>query len=451
MPNPLSSLLRRGAIDTLVQIAATTGVRMALVLSIFVLAAFVSPSEIGVFDLFVVTSSILLIFMTLGLDSALAIVSGTQCLEEQARYLWLSLLIASGLIIFLYFPMHAGLALTGQQYFFGTHSFSIAYFYAAANGLMTLIFAFYRWLGKAVIASIIIVASNILGFIAAFLSFAIFRTIDSFTQGLLLGSFFGLVASLFYVTKTTGSPSILWQMQGGGAALRMLVRMAWPFGVASAALIGRRAIDRGVILAIGTPTLLGSYALVSRSGELLSFFLSLPALGFAPIILREYSTETGQKLARLLYSSYVAAMIAIVLITTILWQIFGAKLLPSSAHDISSLTLPLLVANLFFGETTLAGFGFVIAKRTLGIGIISIVFVVVNLATAVPLLYVGYKMEAVAAGFLTGSLVHSSLLIFMSERHVRFGYPLGLILLLKIGLFAIGIYLLFSPMARLGG
>ena len=91
MTQAVAGLLKKGAIDTLLQVAATTGVRFALILAIFILARFVSNAEIATYDLFVVASSILLILLTVGLDSGLVVVAGTEDVQERAAYLWLSL------------------------------------------------------------------------------------------------------------------------------------------------------------------------------------------------------------------------------------------------------------------------------------------------------------------------------------------------------------------------
>ena len=168
----VAALLKKGIVDTALQVFATTGVRFALVLAIFVLSRFVSDAEIATYDLFVVASSILLILLTFGLDSGLAIVAQTDDEAERANYLWLALAICAGLALLLYFPLKYGSASLGLGELFDTRIFTAAYFYAVGNAIMLLLFSYYRWLGKARSASLIIIAANIVGFASGAIAFA---------------------------------------------------------------------------------------------------------------------------------------------------------------------------------------------------------------------------------------------------------------------------------------
>lgn len=71
----LRHLLRQGIGDSLIQIAATTMVRLGLVLSLLVLAPLVALEETGQFDLFIVGATFVQLAMTVGMDSGLAIVN----------------------------------------------------------------------------------------------------------------------------------------------------------------------------------------------------------------------------------------------------------------------------------------------------------------------------------------------------------------------------------------
>jgi O-antigen/teichoic acid export membrane protein len=437
-------LLKKGLLDTLLQVAATTGVRFLLVAAIFVLSGFVSDAEIASYDLFVVASSILLILLTLGLDSGLATVAAIDDAGEQLAYLWVSLALCLLLTTALYLPLRFGSGALGLASLFDVRVFTAAYGYAAANAVMTLLFSYNRWLGKAVSASIIILVSNLISFAAAGIAFAAYGSVTAFIHGLLAGSVVGIGLVLVYLSVTAPIPDSIRQAAYFKRVAVDLVRLSWPFGVASFALIARRAIDRALILAIGLSGLLGAYALVSRTGEVAAFFCALPAMGLAPIVVREYDSAGGQRVARILYMGYLALTALILGCAAALWFHYGASLFPENARSAATVFLAMLAANLFFTETTVAGFGFIIVQRTWLVAALSLLFILVNLAVAVPLAWLGQGLEAVAAGYLLASLAHSSLMIYLSERKVKFGYPLMLINMVKLMITLGLLYMMFG-------
>ena len=428
MASGVAALLKKGIVDTALQVFATTGVRFALVLAIFVLSRFVSNAEIATYDLFVVASSILLILLTFGLDSGLAIVTQTGDETERANYLWLALGICTGLALILYLPLKYGAASLGLGDLFDARIFTAAYLYAIGNAIMLLLFSYYRWLGNARVASLIIIAANVIGFACAAVAFASALTVNAFVNGLLVGNLVGVGAAILFVFKRIPFPHHVLGSGGWRRHTGTLFSMSWPFGVASLLLIARRAVDRMIIISTGLAALLGAYALVSRSGEVAAFFLALPALGFAPIVIRDHLTDAGQKVARYLYVGYFALSVLIVFVGVALWFVFGDTLFPENVRDAAPVFLALLAGNLMFTETTVAGFGFVIVQRTWVVAALSVLFITVNLAVALPLSMAGFGLEAVAAGYLVASYIHSSLFIHLSEKRARFGYPLGVIM-----------------------
>jgi O-antigen/teichoic acid export membrane protein len=447
MASGVAALLKKGIVDTALQVFATTGVRFALVLAIFVLSRFVSNDEIATYDLFVVASSILLILLTFGLDSGLAIVTQTDDEAERANYLWLALGICAGLALTLYLPLKYGAASLGLGDLFDARIFTAAYLYAIGNAIMMLLFSYYRWLGNARTASLIIIVANVVGFACAAVAFASAMTVDAFVNGLLVGNLLGVGAAILFAFRRIPFPHDLLGSSGLRRYTRTLFSMSWPFGVASLLLIARRAVDRMIIISTGLASLLGAYALVSRSGEVAAFFLALPALGFAPIIIRDHLTDAGQKIARYLYAGYFALSVLIVFAGVALWLVFGDTLFPENVRDAAPVFLALLAGNLMFTETTVAGFGFVIVQRTWVVAALSVLFIAVNLAVAVPLSMAGLGLEAVAAGYLVASYLHSSLFIHWSEKHARFGYPLRVILAIKSAFVLVILAILYAGIA----
>lgn len=443
MTSGVTALLKKGFFDTALQVFATTGVRFALVFAIFVLARFVSNDEIATYDLFVVASSILLILLTCGLDSGLAIVTQTNDETDRAAYLWLSLGMCLALAIILYLPLRYGAKSLGLESMFDARIFTAAYLYAVGNSMMLLLFSYYRWLGNARLASLIIILANIIGFMCAAFAFVAESTILAFVNGLLIGNFLGAAAAIGFVLRRVKFPSDVLNSSGWRHFAFTLISMSWPFGVASLLLIARRAVDRAIIVSTGIAALLGAYALVSRSGEVAAFLFALPAMGFAPIIIRDHATEAGQKVARGLYLGYLILCALGMFFGAMLWLTFGNSLFPENMHAAAPVFLALLAGNLMFTETTVAGFGFVIVQRTWLVAALSLLFIVVNVAVAIPLSMVGYGLEGVASGYLLASFVHSSIMIILSEKYVLFGYPMRTIVSIKSAVTVIILILLF--------
>ncbi len=443
VPGAVAALLRRGLVDTALQVAATVGTRFLLILAIFVLARFVGTDEIATYDLFIVATSLLLIVMTFGLDSALAIVATETDEESRHAAIWTSILMTVVLFVSLYWPLRLASQVPQLQSLLPPKVFNAAYLYAGGSALMTLVFAYFRWLGKALAASAVITVANVVGVTAGAIWFAKTGTIDGFISGLLLGSAIGTAAVLWIISRHAPLLPVLRKHGGLTALSARLANLAWPFGIASLLLIARRAVDRGILIGAGGASALGSYALVSRAGETGAFFLALPAMGVAPIILARHREAEGQHVARLLYGGYLLLSLAVVAVVVVIVR-FGQGLVPPAAVAALPALAALTVGNLFFTESTVAGFGFVINGRTSAIAWLSLLFIAVMVAVAWPLSRAFGPLIGVSAGFVIAAFVHSSLFIWLSERVVTFGYPLKLIVALKLVVLGLSLYLLFA-------
>lgn len=438
--NPgLSSLIKKGFLDTALQLLATTGVRMALVLALFLIRPYVSRNDIATYDLFIVASSILTIVLMPGLDSALALVAGSES-EEHERLLWAALGTSLIIALTLYLPYR--FMASRFSYLIDSSISNYAYVYSAATACMTIVFSYFRWLTKAFIASTIIVCSNAIGFIAATVGFFNHRTIGSFVQGLLVGSIIGVIGTFIYLLSALGNPVGMGSYFDYRHYATKLMRIGWPFGIASLALIARRAVDRAIIVGFGLAALLGPYAVLSRAGEIAAFAFAIPAMGFAPIILHNWQHENGKRTARYLYHGFLIVALAVVGLAAIATMTKVINQFPADVQNASTVFLAILVGNIFFTETTVAGFGFVIVGRTWTVASLSALFLVVFIGVAIPLAMHGYALSAIAAAFLIASLIHSSTFVYLSERQVRFGYAMRAILTTKTILSALILTLL---------
>jgi len=444
-PGGLGTLLRKGALDSLLQVAATALVRLGLVVAVLVIAPFVSLEELGRFDLFVVGSSFALLAVTLGMDSGLALAArspsqaGRRALLIVALAMLLALAVLWGL---------GGLALwwvtsslsptswgvppeTSKTWAFA----GLTLIYGTLNGALVLIFNWFRWQGRAVTASLILIAANIVGFASAALAFALTRQIDSFVIGLIGGAGLGVLGGIVYLVRHEGAGRAdLRRLMRDGRAWRIgarLMAMSLPYVMASLALIARRFIDRGYVLTLGDPALLGAYAIVARAAELVGFAFALPGMGFPPLIVARQGQAAAARLARLLYSAYVGASLAAVALVSYLGPLWLARQSAEIDAGIADLLLPILAGTLFLGELSIAGFGYVIAQKPRLYSRLSLAFPVLYLILVLGLSAAGWGLAALGWGFALASFVFSVAAIQGSEVLVRFGYPMVLIWILK--------------------
>ena len=443
-PAGLRRLLRRGARDTLLQTAATTLVRLGLALAVLGLAPFVSLAELGRFDLFVVGSSFALLAVTLGIDSGLAIVTSRHSaagrravlLAALATSMAAALAWAAGLAVVL--PMVPDLERETRMLAWATLA------YGALNGALTLIFSWFRWQGRAVSASLILIAAHAAGFVCAALSFARIGTILGFVGGLIAGAALGVAGCLLHLARTEGLGRADLRLVRQGWRLRRVVAtilgVSLPYVAASVALLLRRAIDRSYLLALGDPALLGAYAIVARLAELAGFAFSLPALGLAPILVARHREAGTLRLARLVYGSYVLA--SAILVTAAVSLAASIDLPRSLAGAAAAMSLlgPILAGTLFLGELSVAGFGYIVARRPIVYTVFSVGFLALYLSGVAALGMLGAGLQALGWGFASAAFIYSTAAIAMSERLVRYGYAIVPLTGIKMATLALALW-----------
>lgn len=430
----LRHLLRQGIGDSLIQIAATTMVRLGLVLSLLVLAPLVALEETGQFDLFIVGATFVQLAMTVGMDSGLAIVNQRRTLQMRRWYLIVSLTILSALALLFYSVVELALLMLTDL---SGHAalIRIGLGYGTLMGAMILIFSWFRWQSRARTASMLLVGANITSFAIAAVGFMLFGTINAFVSGLFLGSAGGVCLCLYYLIRHDGfSLSDLRDISDRKMLKPVaidLLRLSLPYLFASISLILRRLVDRAYILTLGDPKLIGAYAIVTRASETIAFALSMPSVGFAPILVARHREAPVQRLGRLMYTSYVIVAFLIVLAALFVSPQFFAATDDTAIAAIVPLATSIIAGTLFLGETSIAAFGYVLARKPALFTALSVAYIAGYAASIVVLSALGFGIAALGWSFVVTSLLFSTAAVTWSEKLACFGYPLTAILALK--------------------
>lgn len=440
----LGQMLRRGARDTLLQVAATTLVRLGFSLAVLALAPFVSLAELGRFDLFVVGSSLALLAVTLGMDSGLAIVTSRQTGAGRRAVLLaaLAMLTAATLAwvagLSLILPMLPWIDAEARILAGSTLA------YGALNAALTLIFNWFRWQGRAVTSSLILIAAHAAGFLCAVLAFVSSGTIIGFVGGLIAGAALGVAGCGLHLVRAEGLARAdlrlfrrVWRLRRIIAAL---LSVSLPYVAASVALLLRRAVDRSYILALGDPALLGAYAIVARLAELAGFAFSLPAIGLAPILVDRHREADARRLARLVYTGYVLASAVLVTLVVCVAPLVAWPQPIAGAAAAMTLLGPILAGTLFLGELAVAGFGYVISRRALTYTWFSVGFLVAYLSGVAALWTAGAGLQAIGWAFASAAFAYSTAAIAGSERLVRYGYALWPLTCVKLATLALALW-----------
>ena len=435
--------IRKGSVDSIFVVAATTLVRLGLVVSMMILAPWVGLESIAQYDLFIVGSSLILLMLTVGLDSGLSIVATYQARASRIVLLVAAVGITLGLSIALYFPT-VWVAGDINQQVMTSEMAIIMYCYAAGNAVTTVVFSYFRWLQNARAISVLILCANGFGFVLAATFFSARGDILAFVEGLLFGSIGSAVACSAYaiyreqiVPKTVYESLVSPRLT---VLAKKLISLSIPYVASSASLIARRVVDRAFLVGFGDPVILGTYALVARLAELVGFCVTLPATGFAPIFIGRCREVSVRKLASRFYTGYLGVSVFIAGAVWVALVIWGGAWFVSQTIELDETTyklvVPLLVGTLFLGETAVAGFGFVIARKPGVYTAISVAFPLMFIALLWLFSWLGQGVIAIGSSFSISAFLYSTITIVYSERLFPFRYPLAIILALKCTLLA---------------
>ncbi len=418
----MSNLLKKGVFDSVIQFLAISGSRIFLVASIPLFSIYFPSEDIIKVDFFLISSSLILILITLGIDSGLAIVADKKKQTHLSQYFWAAFFLVV-LFSFVFFSISLLIVETNIEENFDFNDYKSSFLYAFNNAIILVVFSFFRWRGQVKSASLLILLANTTGISIAYILIVLNKSIVSFLDGLVIGSSLGSVLCLLYTYQCLGFLNpVVFRKRVYLLAVR-LVKLSLPFCIASMLLLSRRLVDRSIILFFGNALLLGGYITTSRSGELVAFFISIPAIGLSPLILQYAKEKKGKNLARLVYIIYAYLNLFLSISTFIAWKYFEG-FLPENLLNVYPMIPSIIIGTLIFSQTYIAGYGFIIKKDTKHIATLSFLFLISYIIIALPFAASGKLKFAISIGYIGSSLIYSTTFIYLSEKRFSFGYPI---------------------------
>ncbi len=424
------SLVKKGLSDSRYYLIANLGNKLLAFLIIPILAKSISVKEFATYDLFLIITSFLNIFVILGIDSGIGILlSESKNSNQQISFLYLSSLIISftvisiiNIILTLIFSYRSELFLLNREIWLYI-SFYVLFYMISYHT-----FSFLRWIEKAKEASFITLFSYILGMVLG-VSFLYFRGgIESYIQGLVMGVFLGSMVSLFVAREYILNFKIV---DNAKELLKELFILSLPYIPNSLGNSLMQFIDRFVILMLFGKYELGLYAVIMKLAKIPKIVIDTLSGGFFPIMFKNYKSKKGKKLIRDFFHIYLISIPIFFFIVYFIDDSIVELFAGSKYRDVAYMLPMALVSILFMGGTKLNGLGYSIKRKTHHILYITFLSIVLNYLFS---LLFGYLigLEGIIIGTLTAGIVKIYLYTLYSEKLYSFGYSFRLIVSISI-------------------
>jgi len=420
-----NKLLRKSLVDTNYYLISQLASKLLTLLVIPFLARIVSVEEFGFYDAFLLYTSFLLLFATLGIDSGLGVFIVENRSDEKMLnfYYTFSLVIGAGVI--------ALIVLVGSfiQHFYELipSSIFILVFINLIFGFFSYTaFNFLRWLGKSKAAAIITFISTTTGILIGIIPMLVFNSKDIklFISGLVIGNLVSAVICIWITRKyisfkpVDDSKGKIWE----------LLKVSLPFLPNYLANNLLLLSDRILIMGFLNAHSYGQYSMVSRIAQIPSFAVQVLNKGFLPVLFQNHDTEEGKKFNCKVLNIYVLSLVPIFFVFLIGGKFLLTLFAGSKYLDVAPLVLPMMLGALFFGSMGFNGFGFSIKRKTLIITFITFGAVFLNILLTLFFIK-AYGLSAVAISIMTASAVSSIVYTWQSEKLYKIGYNLRLMIL----------------------
>jgi len=423
------SLMKKGLSDSKYYLIANIGNKLLAFLIIPILAKTISIEEFATYDLFLITTAFLNIFVILGIDSGIGILfSESQNSDRQLSFLYVSSLIISFIVVSI-------ISIVVAIIFFYTDTLfllnSKIWIYICLYILFYMInyhtFSFLRWREMAKEASFISLFSYIGGMVIGIYLLYLHKNIESYIQGLIIGTFVGSMVSLFVARDYILKFQIL---DNSKALLKELFMLSLPYIPNTLGNNIMQMIDRVVILTLFGKYELGLYAVIVKFAKIPKIIIDTLIGGFFPIMFKNYKTFKGKELIRNFFHIYLVSIPILFVIIYFLSDWIVEVLLSDKYISVSYLLPMALVSILFMGGTKLNGLGYSIKRKTHYIIYITFLAIVLNYLFS---LLFGYFMGL--GGIIIGALIAGIVKVYIytlySEKLYRFGYSFRLIKLVS--------------------
>jgi O-antigen/teichoic acid export membrane protein len=431
-------LLKKGIGDSSYYLIANVGSKAIGLLIIPILARSVSIEEFANYDLFILISAFLQIFVILGVDSGITILMA-ESKDDDAKLSFFyvtTLLISMSLLLILSL-------IFGTIFIFIDELFSLHQDMWILIGLYILFtvinyhtFNFLRWRTEAKKAAFINLFAYLIGIFIGLYCLYIDKTIESYLTGLIIGSFLGALVSLYISREYIKQFKIL---SDSKALLIDLFKLSLPFVPNYIGNNLMQMADRVIILMLFGKHELGLYAIIMRLAAIPQFIAGTITGGFLPVMYNNYKTDHGKKLIRNFFNTYFVLIpiffVGAYLLSDILVELFAGK----EYAGIAYLFPMALVSILFVNGTQGAGFGYTIKRKTHYIMYITFLSVGINFLFSMAL---GYWVGT--AGIILGTLIAGIFRVYAhiiySEKLYHFGYNFKLLGIVSTITFALSYY-----------
>lgn len=433
----VNNLLKKGLTDSSYYMIANVGSKAFGFLVIPILAKSVSVEEFANYDLFLIISSFLQIFVILGVDSGIAILMA-EAKDDDVKlsfYYVFTLIISLSLLLILFFLFSIVFIYIDELFLLSEEMWILIGLYILFNVINYHTFNFLRWQSEAKKAAFINLFSYILGLIIGLYFLSNDNSIESYLKGFIIGTFFGSLVSLFISKKYI----IKFRMLNNWKELvKDLFRLSLPFVPNYLGNNLMQMADRIVILLLFGKYELGLYAVIMRLAQIPQFVLGTITGGFLPVMYKSYKTKEGVKLIKDFFHFYLF-LIPICFLIFYVFSEWAILLFGGEEYKDFSYLLPMaLVSILFVSGTQGGGFGYTIKRRTHYIMYITFLSVVINFILSI-LLGLGFGLAGVFLGTLISGIIRVYIHMYCSEKLYSFGYQMNYIIMIGLLVFLLSI------------
>lgn len=418
----ISSLFRKGIKDSLFYFVSQVGTKLAAILAIPFITRLVSPADFANYDIFLLSSAFLNLFVSLGTDSGMAIF----LIEKKGNDKEIASIVSFCLSISILLISLLGLLATlldsnGTITKFTGVPIYLFFLNLIATYIVSFSSSFFRWMGKAKEAAIISFLGSSLGIILGFILIYKFGNINNYINGLIIGNAASLVFCLILVKKYL----VKLEISANKDMYLNLLKVSLPFIPSYLSFYSALFLDRFLVMQLIGASALGLYALASRVAQIPNFGFGIITRGFQPVMLKNYETEEGILFNRKVYHYFLLALVPLSVLmfvfSKLLMQIFGGKEF-SGAYSL----LPIIaISSLIFGGMSINGFGYTIKKKSIWIFYTSILIVLLNTLFAFPLSK-QFGVNGIALATLIATCIGCVFYTYYSERLYSFNLSMKL-------------------------
>ncbi|SFV57254.1 polysaccharide biosynthesis protein [hydrothermal vent metagenome] len=423
------SLIKKGLSDSKYYLIANIGNKALAFFVIPILAKTVTVEEFATYDLFLVISSFLNIFIILGIDSGIAILLAESKEDNQKlSFFYVStLLISLSIIFFMVIAFGFIFIYTDELFLLSKDIWGYIGFYVLFNMINYHTFNFLRWRERAKQASFVTLFSYISGMLIGLYFLYLEKSVESYIQGLVIGLSLGSIISLYISKDYILGFKII---KDAKEQLKELFQLSLPF---VPDYLGNSLIqmaDRVVILMLFGKYELGLYAVITKLAMIPQIIIGTVTGGFLPVMFRNYKTEKGKNLIKNFFHIYLI-LIPIAFLITYPIASWAVELFAGSEYVKMSYLFPMALVSILFIQSSQAnGFGFSIKRKTHYIMYITFLAVIINyIFSFIFGHWIG--LEGVIIGTLVAGILKTYFYTLFSERLYSFGYSYRLIMFIS--------------------